>query len=90
MALSSLFGQLIKLKTGAVLFDPPPCEYVIPEPMWDRVNRLGFDHRRCGWPRSLSPEYRDTVFSDGAAIFERQRGYRSGHPDSLRLDHDLD
>ena len=42
MALSSLFGQLIKLKTGAVLFDPPPCEYIIPEPMWDRVNQATF------------------------------------------------
>ena len=32
---------------------------------------------------SLSPGHRDTVFSDGAAIFDRQCGYRSGHPDSL-------
>ena len=32
----------------------------------------------------------DIVFSNGAAIFDRQRGYRSGHHDSLRLDLDLD
>ena len=41
MALSSLFGLLIKLKTGVVLFDPSPHVITyVKKPMWNRVKTL--------------------------------------------------